>query len=530
MSERLYYIPEAITQNKWVTYNEAHNYGYTRNATYNIMCYTSNVEGVELRYDNQANKLFDFRLSLPHSWVTDIDELDLYIQIGMTSLYHGESATDLPGWSSSLYSEEITHATVNSHIYSFEELYDLGYTQYPCSNYYMLDGIPLVWYDSAEGKYYDNRDGKKEWVDEPPVISNFTPQDTWIQTNDTLLNSVPQWEDDLSQIPLKYRVSSFDEQDSYFSTHINQLSGYNNVDHVLYQSSIVQLYQDVTRTSTSLYVLPEEGVYDYGGTFHPQGDSFIGDYKVVYIDSDSDVIFYNGSTPYTFGQTHDDLNPVIYYNTVDKKYYTLSGLLLEGYTQTPSTELLVSDTNDEQHIYSNNIHSALYNSVNGYYINNNWYDSIRSLNAAGYYLVEKDSMTINRDKSAGSSPYDYNITNQSSSFNTSHKKAYYLDADNREPFKWDGNYWFVDVELSPTLKDISLYKTNLSDMPSTTTSNPNYWKFLLVLITASGDPITQFSSRELGTQIYLYIATNYYSSLSDTDKYKSIVISRYKLV
>lgn len=526
-----YYIAEATSENKWLTYEQAHNYGYTRVAATSIAdCYTANLENVTIRYDSQTDSLFDFRGELPHSWVTDIDELNLYKQSDEISLYFGETCSDFQGWSTSLYSSVVTYVTYNSQLHSLDYMYNLGYTTNQCSNYYMQDGVPLVWYDDEKEKYWDNRDGHKQWSDDPPIIQTGGDlQDVWIQTNDTMMVCVPQWEDDLSQMPIRYRSTSFNEQDVYFDTQQPLLTGYQDIDHILYQSSLLELYPDVVRTSIALYVFPEDGVYDYEGTFHAQGDTFTGDYKEIWIDSDSDATFYKGKTPYLFGVTSDQYNPTIFYNPDNSKYYNYLELLAEGYTDSQSEEVLVSDTDDEPNIRESNVGSALYNSSYGYYFNNQWYATVRDLNTAGYYIVEKDFIEVYRDKSAWNISYDFNITNQSTSFNTSYKQSLFYDQISTSPLTWDGNYWFVDVQLS----GLDTYTTfnKLSDMPSTTTSNTNYWKFLVTLLTASGDPITPFSASEQGTQLYIYIATNYNSNLSaENTTYRKLVISRYKLV
>lgn len=234
---------------------------------------------------------------------------------------------------------------------------------------------------------------------------------------------------------------------------------------------------------------------------------------------------YEGSETFYYLENEYTLNYITtvnhsrYYRSPIGGFFTEQELLSKGYTRTPSSTVLCSDTNVELNI--DDIYNAMYNTQHGYYINSHWYATVQALNNAGYYLVEKSELKTIYCKTSPGGGWYYNnsITSKSTSFNTSYKKAVYTDSSYTQLWQWDGHKWLVDIEA--TGQSESWLKSRLKDMPSSTTSGTN-WTMLIMPITSQGNPLSQYRSAEIGDQMYFYIATNYYTSLSTSGDYCTV--------
>ena len=166
--ERRYYIENAITEDKWLTYAEAHRYGCTRIKPQTVTVYDSEVRQVSLRKDIETSQLFDLRpeAELPHDWVNDISDFDppLYKKTGNITLYMGEIPSTYVGYTTSLSSnspnvvENAYHDGYTSISEGHSSLYHLyGITDHKCDNYYIQEGVVLCWYDAETHLYWDNQ-------------------------------------------------------------------------------------------------------------------------------------------------------------------------------------------------------------------------------------------------------------------------------------------------------------------------------------------------------------------------------------
>ena len=514
-SEKQYYI-----NGQWLTYEQAHNeLGYTLTRPQILTFYTEDLIPVQVRKDISDNTLYD---TVHKTWVTDIDDLNLYNKVGTVTLYKSEVPTTYDAYSNTLLSDIPYFISYNDDITSISYVYaNEGFTPYPCQDYTVESGEIITWYDENLDLYWDTKTG--QWLDSPPLIE-YPQNDVFIRRSTESFNLLPTWEDDLLQLPTRYRSTSWDAQDNYFNSQRPLLTGY----YLTYTSDFtdfdpdVEFYTDTTRLNITLYVAPEDGADDYQGNHHAQGDSFTGDYKKVWVDAE-EVTVYKGSIAYTFGLTSDINHPVLYYD--GSEFLTPTDLHNAGYTLIPSSIVLCSDTNVEFDI--DNVYEVIYNNQYGYYINNQWYSTVQDLNSAGYYLVEKVSKVvyISSLNPGGSWPYDYGVVNTTTSFR-SYRKEYYEDAEKTTPLLWDGHNWFCDTLAQ--YNDPHLWRNKLRDMPSSTTSE---YIRLLTMVTASGNPITPFIQSEINTQMYLHLATSYGSTVyTDCKIVETLIIAYWKLI
>ena len=335
-NERLYYI-QAI--DKWLTYDEAHEYGYTLSRPLLKTYYTQDLQPVQIRVDSESGELYDLRAQAPHSWVTDIDSLNLYKLVGDVILYIADKSNTYDSYSSSISLSEPYNIAYNGEIVSYEDLYNsFGITKHPCKIYIVHDGNVLSWYDEEENLYWDVT--KKRWQTYPP-----SPEQ---ESNDSIIKPLPdpvlkfdQWEDNLSQLPtIQSLTGTFFPAPSIYTSlspsqkMVSQWEDFQNLTND-------KLYTDILKSGIKIYVKSEDGIDDYQGNHYNYGDYFIGDYQYVYVDSDSDDTFYLGTQQTIFPRSHDDKNPTLYY--VDGKYILPSEVHDLGYTLSISEPVKIFD-------------------------------------------------------------------------------------------------------------------------------------------------------------------------------------------
>lgn len=335
-NERLYYI-ESL--NRWVTYEEAHQYGYTLTKPEILTLYTDDLQAIQIRRDISTDTLYDTREVAPHSWVTDIDVLGLYSQVGSITLYTADTPESYTGYVASLASNVPTHVDYSGDLTLISDLHDnFGITDHPCQIYLVQEGITLSWYDDDENLYWDVT--KRQWQESPPSPEQPSDGSDILPFPDPVIPHY-QWESDLSQLPTIQSVTGrfYPAPSTYTSlspSHkmIEQWDDYQNLVNDT-------LYTDVTQTGITIYVQAEEGVDDYLGNHYNFGDSFVGDYQSVYVESDSDDTLYLGTQSTVIPRFHDDYNPVLYY--FNSEYVTPTHLHDLGFTNTRSNEVEIFD-------------------------------------------------------------------------------------------------------------------------------------------------------------------------------------------
>lgn len=278
-NERLYYIQAA---DQWLTYSEAHEYGYTLSKPLLKTYYTQDLQPVQIRVDSASGELYDLRAQAPHSWVTDINSLNLYRLVGDVALYTADKSNTYSSYSSSISSDESDNIAYNGEVVSYEDLYNnFGITKHPCNMYLVQDGRILSWHDPETNLYWNV--SKKSWDSYPPSQdTDLVPQ--IFPLPDPIL-PFEQWD---SQLPSILSVTgrfipSFESSSlSPSYKDVPQWEDYQNTFNL-------GLYINISKNNIKIYVIAEEGVEDYLGNHLSYGDNFIGDYECLYIEQGSSV-------------------------------------------------------------------------------------------------------------------------------------------------------------------------------------------------------------------------------------------------
>lgn len=530
MSDTLYLI-----DGNWLTYEEAHSLGYTSQKPEVVTLYTNDLTQTQIIRDTSNGTFYN---SSEHQWVTDICDVGLYRKLDDIILYSCEESAQYQAYTDEYLSDIPTHVYFNDVMSDINTLYSTqGITTYQCESYYIKNGDLLIWYDPEEDKYWDNTN--KKWLDDAPNTDNAVLQDVFIMQNPGDIYLLPQWEEDLSQMPMRYRSWSFDEQDTQMDAQDPVYRGlslvFGNDDALV--SPMVAFYPDITELNKTFYVYTSKGVIDYQGNSHSQGDTFTGDYMKVYVDSDDDVIFYKGQDQFIFGQSHDESYPELYW--CEDEYRTYQEVLNLGYSPTPSdTGLKAADTNVEFDI--DDIYDVMENKSLGYYCNGAWYNTLADLNSADYYLVEKVTEQIYLSIPSNWVYFENGKTCNSTTFNTSISSNYVYACripGTNDPYIWDGHNWFFDIDVSSTLYFNNLelnqysYVYRLKDMPSSLRNGTGGTR-LVTPITTSGTPLSKFYSSEINTQMYLYLCAASSNSGDATyyGQFMYLAISYWKLI
>ena len=159
MEERLYYI-----NNSWLTYEQAHNLGYSLLPQQKVALYTQSNEEVIVKRDVSDSTYYD-KYNL--RWVADFYDLDLYKYINTVKCYRGEAYDERRGYSHHVNDNAIRYVLYDDFITDLQYLYEhKGITTYKCSNIISdVNDNVVVWYDSRTNKYFDDRDDRHYWTD-----------------------------------------------------------------------------------------------------------------------------------------------------------------------------------------------------------------------------------------------------------------------------------------------------------------------------------------------------------------------------
>ena len=330
-NERLYYI-QIVDQ--WLTYSEAHDYGYTLSKPLLKTYYTSDLQPVQVRVDSTSGELYDLRAQAPHSWVTDIDSLNLYRLVGDVTLYTADKSNTYSSYSNSISSSESDNVAYNGEIVSYEDLYNnFGITKHPCNMYLVQDGRVLSWYDPETNLYWNV--SKNEWNATPPSQeTDLVPQ--IFPLPDPVL-PFEQWDSQLPSIlSVTGRFNPSFESPS-LSPSYKDLPQWEEYQDIFSDG----FYDDTIVLGTKIYVQSEDGVDDYQGNHYNYGDSFTGDYSLTYVDPDGYTSFYVCTTLHTLPRSHDDQNSTLYY--IDGEYLLPSEVHDLGYTSSISEPVTIFD-------------------------------------------------------------------------------------------------------------------------------------------------------------------------------------------
>ena len=155
MQDKLFYI-----NNEWLTYEQAHNLGYTLTPSKLITLYSSDDSQVQVKKDD-SNQFYD---STNLTWVDDFNSLNLFNYINQITFYKGESSEEYRGYSNTVNNNSINCILYDGNISSLDDLYtNKGITTYPCTNIITYNNSPVVWFDSSTNKYFDDRYNNPTW-------------------------------------------------------------------------------------------------------------------------------------------------------------------------------------------------------------------------------------------------------------------------------------------------------------------------------------------------------------------------------
>ena len=381
MSDKEFYIKGT----GWVTWDEAHALGFTHARPAILTVYTEDLKSrqlIQCKDDIDYNKVYD---SVNHTWTDDLTQLGLIRQIGNVELYTGSSSSTYFCYSTSVSEDIPTHVKVNNSLISYNELYSTkGMTSYPCKDFFVEDGNLYVWFDSTKSLYWDDRSGKKLWSNIVPEIDTARePEDIVIKMHPSSIELCPQWEYDLSQMPIRSRTFKFDSQDAdYYDKPDKLISGYSNIRNwspnteptiqqsyccpeqydklfepssqitdfnyvqsfALLDNPAVNFYPDQIYLDTDMFVLNESGIDSYDDTHYDYGD-IIADTskKEVWVDADEDTYFWRGTSSYLFPKTHDDNHQEMYFIPRDVNFTFMDDLYNDGYTTEPGFDVEIFD-------------------------------------------------------------------------------------------------------------------------------------------------------------------------------------------
>ena len=510
-------MTKIFIDNNWQEYDYDTLYserGYTNTQSTMLVVYDNSM----VQLEGWSNTGFNW-IEQDHQWYPN-DETPYYVQQSSSiSLYKIDKKTNFKIY---LNNNE-PFIIYNNSFTTVENLHNtLGYTQTPSTVWDIDDGVPWSWYNSDTEEYWNNK--THEWTTNPP-----TPEDN-DEEPPILPNPMPLVEVDYSYDfdepimlgGLRTYVPHYAQKEWALGELLQPVeSDFSSVD-------LIHVWADEYTVDLPLYVVNIDGK-DFQGIHYNYGDSLLVDRLIVMVDPQGEDTFYKDLDTYIFPYLYDSLSVSLkhYWVEADSRYYTESELLLLGFTTTPQTLCYYT----ELPLTYNSPKMCSYHEDNGYYVNDRWYSNVNDLNIDGYYLVNKVSKHIYLHMpSTATWNYDIKVINSTTSFKTgsSYIKSYYLDSDLTQPFLWDGHDWFVDVDA---VYHSEYYKSNIHDMPASTTSNYSSCSRLLTLITISGNPLTPFINEEINTQVYLHIATNYYSDLSTDGKiFKDLIIMYWELV
>jgi hypothetical protein len=160
MNDQEFYI-----RDRWYTYEEAHNLlGLTRSRPENITFLKSDFSTVQIRKDVDDNTFYDAE---NHIWHDDINEFNppLYRQLDQITLYKCESSELYDCYTDTVENDNPKFVNYDFSLTLIRDLYyRYGITKYRCMPYIMNNGNIVVWYDDILCLYWDDRSGKKQWL------------------------------------------------------------------------------------------------------------------------------------------------------------------------------------------------------------------------------------------------------------------------------------------------------------------------------------------------------------------------------
>lgn len=168
----IYYI-----NGQWLTYEQAHNLGYTLQPATIINAVKADLTPVEVKKD--SGTYYNPELQ---EWNSDLSTLNVFVKSNDVVLYRGESSIALDGYAAN-ENVESSFVAVNAAIVPVNECYQrFGYTLQPCQDWLMEGGVVTAWFDPETELYWDDRE--KKWKqDAPESIGDEHPMPVYVITD-----------------------------------------------------------------------------------------------------------------------------------------------------------------------------------------------------------------------------------------------------------------------------------------------------------------------------------------------------------
>lgn len=525
MSNKEYYL-----NNNWYTWEELHALGYTKSKPETLTLYNVDVVPVQVVQSNDQDddygKLYD---NVNHTWVSDINELNLYTKLPeQVKIYTGDSFELSNGYSNSLNSQSVSNVDLDSELLTVSELHDLGKTLYPCVLYSVSDGVISTWYDPITNLYWDNRVGKKIWSETKPVDeSEFSGFENWMPPNNSIELDCSERINFVSDNAIEF-ISSGPINPSVSSSLIGQ--GILYIDNQ--SDSILNTSPDIITTNYNLYSTANSNTIN--NVTYNKGDS-ISVTRFNSVDDVNSVILYrvNNHSPY-----NRQVSEVFYYsdafeNSSERVYFndsvspcTLSKLVSIGFS---SYEPVLSNyyTYDE----TRTCLVQLYTQNDKVWFNSNWYTLSELLTITDLYTYEATEPLYLETTRSNSSVdlYTVQTNRETTSFSTSSNyktklvKMFFtvsssgsISRDRIEQFVAQPNKIYTGYIVSNGLVSYN-FKDTISPpyFPSSTGLSPNENSILSPSVIRNDEtPLTPFTGSS--DTLYVTMLCSAYSSYVTT--------------
>lgn len=538
MSNKEYYL-----NNNWYTWEELHALGYTKSKPATLTLY--NIDAVPVQVvqsndqDDDYGKLYD---NVNHTWVSDINELNLYTKLPeQVKLYTGDSFELSNGYSNSLNSQSVSNVDFNSELLTVAELHDLGKTLYPCVLYSVSDGVISTWYDPITNLYWDNRVGKKIWSETKPVDeSEFSGFENWMPPDASTEIDSSDKLNFVSDSAIAF-ISSGTINTPVSSSLIGQ--GILYIDNQ--SDSILNTSPDIITTNYTLYSTSNSNTIN--NVTYNKGDS-ISVTRFSSVDDVNSVILYrvNNHSPY-----NRQVSEVFYYsdafeNSSERVYFNdsvspcaLSKLVSIGFS---SYEPVLSNyyTYDE----TRTCLVQLYTQNDKVWFNSNWYTLSELLAITDLYTYETtDNLSLSTTSSSNSVSFrTVYTTRETTSFSTSSTykiklvKMFFnvsssgaMSLDHTEQFVAQPNKIYTGYIVSDGLGGINTSNISPPYFPSSTGLSPNENYILSPSVIRNDEtPLTPFTGSS--DTLYVTMLYNVNTSSSITASRFSVFVQSYNKV
>lgn len=157
--------------NEWVSWDYVHFYGYTREPAEIINVLTQNLIPTTIRKDKSDDTYWVTYDGVTGWWSNLIEMTGKYVDTGeVSTFYKYNEQLELRkyrGWG-----DYYPYSGSMKGVWDLWQ--DFGITTYQTQPYLMTGGVVVAWYDEETEMYWDDREGKKFWSADAPVMEGGT--------------------------------------------------------------------------------------------------------------------------------------------------------------------------------------------------------------------------------------------------------------------------------------------------------------------------------------------------------------------